>query len=231
MTPHRFQIFIHVPKTAGTAVARLLEEAYTGRIFYDYGTERNLQEARTPQPILLYNRDSIPRHYRMIYGHFHHPKYADMYHEAQFLSMVRDPMKRAVSHYLHLARYNDPIPHPIAEKVKSGQWDIVELHRRNRSLTRVYSMYFEGRAVRDFSFILVQENLYKSLLALSEKLDMPDLHEVLLRHGAIPSVNSKPDAPLGENVVPISDAHLAELADMLQGEREIYDSVRESFAC
>ena len=229
MKSHRFQIFIHVPKTAGTAVARLLEEAYPDRIFYDYGTERDLQQARIPQPLALYNRESIPRHYRMIYGHFHHMKYAELFYQAEFLSMVRDPMERALSHYHHLARYNDPIPHPIAEKVKSGQWDIIQLHRRNPSLTRVYSMYFEGRAIQDFSFILIQERLYESLLACAEKLDMQDLLEVLVRHGKIPSVNSKPDTPSGGDILPVTDAHMQELAEMLKGEREVYDRVLECF--
>jgi len=231
MTPPRFSIFIHIPKTAGTAVARILEEAYPQRIFYDYGTERNLRDARTPPLAAVYNRDSLMRHYRMIYGHFHHLKYSEIYYNAEFLSMVREPVSRAISHYYHLARYADPTPHPIAELVKSGEWNIIDLHRRNRSLTNVLGMYFEGRDVRDFSFILTQERLFDSLRACAEKLRMQELGEIIERHSCVPEINARPDVPLLPTVQTVTDEHRSQLEDLLAGETLIYRQVQEAFPC
>jgi hypothetical protein len=231
MNPPKFIIFIHVPKTAGTAVARLFEKTYPGRLLYDYGTERDMTEARTPSPLALYNRESIRTHFRMIYGHFHHIKYAELFYDADFLSLVRDPVSRAVSHYYHLARYNDPAPHPIAERVKSGNLDIVELHRSQPPLRNVLGLYFEGRAVSDFSYILTQEKLAASVEACAAKLRIPELTEMLASEGGVEDCNSRPKVPLPETVRPVTEEHLNQLEDILAGERMIYNAVLKAFPC
>lgn len=228
-SPPPFSIFIHVPKTAGTAVARIMEEAYSGRIFYDYGTERSLEDARTPSRVLLHNRASMMSHYRMIYGHFHYLKYAELFYDSQFLSMVRDPISRAVSHYYHIARDTGPGRQWLSEKVVSGEWNIVQMHQNATALNHVLRYYFEGRKLEDYSFIVIQEDLYPSLRACAKKLEMAPLIEHLDQLGDVPVINERPEISLPDAVETVTEEHLGELEALLAEDRKIYDEIASIF--
>ena len=215
-------LFLHVPKTAGTATARLFESVYPGELFYDYGTERDRVSARTPDPAFLRNQNSIVRHYGMIFGHYHYLKYASLFPEAPVVALVRDPLERAISHYYHAARYQDPEPLPQAGKVRSGEWDVVDFTRLSGLSKDIYSDYFEGLAPEDFATILIQEELAASLARMARTLQLSKLAERMTASGGIPLVNERPAAELPPHVHEVTPAQRAELASLLGDDIEIY---------
>jgi len=222
-------LFLHVPKTAGTATARFLESAYPGEIFYDYGTERDKQAARSACPHFIRNKASITRHYRFIYGHFHYLKYERMLPDSAVVSLVRDPVERAVSHYYHAARYQDREPLPQAVKVQSGEWDLVDFTLLSGLSRGIYVDYFEGLPIRSFRHILIQEQLRPSLMAMARKLGLGLLESQLAQSPDIPPVNEGAGIPLPSAVRPVTVAARLKLREVLADDFAIYQEVVERF--
>lgn len=222
-------LFLHVPKTAGTATARFLESAYPGEIFYDYGTERDKQAARSACPHFIRNHGTIICHYRFIYGHFHYLKYARLLPESPVVSLVRDPVERAVSHYYHAARYRDREPLPQAVKVQCGDWDLVDFTLLSGLSRGIYVDYFEGMPISDFSHILIQERLRPSLMIMARKLGLGLLENQLAGCEDIPSVNEGSGIPLPPGVQPVTAAARMKLREILTEDSIIYQEAVARF--
>lgn len=215
-------LFLHVPKTAGTATARFLETIYPGRLFYDYGTERDKTSARTPDPAFLRNQGSIIRHYGMIFGHYHYLKYASVFPDSPVVALMRDPVERAVSHYYHAARYQDPEPLYQADMVRTGQWDIIDFTNLSGLSKDIYTEYFEGLPLKDFASILIQEDLAASLARMARTLRLDALSDRIAENAGIPVINERPPAELPPGVHKVTAAQRGELLSLLSHEIDIY---------
>lgn len=223
-------LFLHVPKTAGTAVARFLEHTYPGDVFYDYGTERDRMSARTPDPAFLRNQGSIVRHYGMIFGHYHYLKYAALFPEAPVVALVRDPVDRAISHYYHAARYHDAGVLPQALKVQSGEWDVVDFTIESGLSAGIYHDYFEGIAPEQVELFLVQERLDESLSVMAGKLGLQALAGKLAGLPAIPMVNRRTNT-IPEGVRKVTPSQHTELKRLLAGDIEFYATASSLAFC
>lgn len=100
--PNQPLVFIHVPKTAGASVARIVEGWFGDGYVPNYYNQRTKQ---SPQRSPLFDRHTANAPV-CIYGHFN-PKggfgVQDIYPDAtQFVSILRDPFDRAVSGYYYM---------------------------------------------------------------------------------------------------------------------------------
>ena len=183
-------VSIHIPKTAGTALARIFDDSSLRRIMYDYGTERELETVRTCLPEIRENREFIKTYFRYLHGHFHYLKYADVFPDSPVITTVRHPVDRVVSQYLHIFRSGDP-DNWRHKMIMDGEMSIVQFSKFD-FIGNAQWYYLEGREVEDYDFIFVQERLDNSLAKFCSKFDVPEVTEYLGWFDGVPKVNEKP---------------------------------------
>lgn len=102
-------IFVHIPKTAGTSFKGLLSKLYTPSetiIIDSDGWYKDTKLAHTT------NRNSLPgaqqvqpsSNIKYIVGHFNANRFVDLYPNANYITWVRDPIQRLLSHYNYYLR-------------------------------------------------------------------------------------------------------------------------------
>jgi hypothetical protein len=107
-------VYIHIPKTAGTSLRKLISRRYPGRFakapntfsHAEVAEERlRAQVANDPRPLAIGGhivfglRDALPA-------------------DARYLTVLRDPVERTLSHYGYLVAPRDPAerPHGLLER-------------------------------------------------------------------------------------------------------------------
>lgn len=195
-------VSIHIPKTAGTALAKLFDDTSLRRIMYDYGTEWDIISVRTCPPEVREHRDFIRSYFRYLHGHFHYLKYVDVFPDEPVIAMVRHPVERVISQYRHILRSGDRNirQHKL---IMDGEIDVVEFSKF-KYIGSAQWYYLEGREIEDYDFIFVQEHLDRSLSLFCERFDVPEIREYLGWFGGVPKVNEKPKFSLRRRGVKIT---------------------------
>ena len=152
-------ISIHIPKTAGTTIAYILDYGLKRRILYDYKEDYS---AAPPTDYLLRHKQFIQDHFDVIHGHFKYTKYAAAFPDAKFLTTVRHPVSRVVSQYNHILNLNPDTAAWPANEVIRGKMDLVEFSEI-RAIGNAQSVFLEGRDLDEYSFVFVTEQLERSL--------------------------------------------------------------------
>lgn len=186
-------IFVHIPKTGGTSLSSQLIERGNPRYLSDYA-DRNLSE----EPEFVARRDENKRalvaaelveRYDLIYGHVKADKYDCLRAktEVKMFTMLRDPVRRVVSHYYFLKDYIERDLFP--EVIYKAHPDLVELNQNKIDLVsfagmskyrNIYATYFSGKSVDDFDFIGITERFRESVeilnLRFGLKLSVRHIH-------------------------------------------------------
>lgn len=158
-------LFLHIPKTAGTTLVRLIQKNYPNhacRGLYDQDSfEEDFSTAIADESV------------KAIYGHFFYPEIVDRHINQLYLfTFLRNPVKREVSNYLHL-KYSSVKEH----QEWAAQWasfgDYLKSKQALNHQTRVLSgigPFEEFRANLPQAFQQAQANLNKmGLIGISEK--------------------------------------------------------------
>ncbi len=182
-------VSIHIPKTAGTAVAKIFDDSSYRRIMYDYGSERG-EEVRICPDATRKHRDFIAAHFKYLHGHFHYLKYADVFANSPFIATVRNPVDRVISQYSHIARSGDRNleRHRV---IMSGEMGLVEFSERE-DIGNAQWHYLEGRRIKDYDFIFVQEHLEESLKKFCARFELTEVSDYLSWAG-VPEINRNPN--------------------------------------
>jgi len=159
-------LFVHVPKTAGTSFIHSLEKQFgPGALAYDYG----LKSAKTssiaqqhtyqnPDPEAFY-QSVVDSGTRVLCGHFPVEKYVAQFGARNTMIILRDPMQRLVSEFLHSTRKNEcPLEFPKYyrdEYYINRQWD-----------------FAGGIPLNDFGFIGITEHYQDSIALANRSFDM-----------------------------------------------------------
>ncbi len=163
-------VFLHVPKTGGSAVrTALVRGCRDRRVLYDYGAEEKqttpaLREAlygdgRTADGVSL-RRHVGDRRGLLLIGHFHADKYWDAFHPDSFVTFLRDPIDRLISEYNHyVERYGAELE--------------LEAFIETTRFSRHVSDLFRGVDPAEFGFVGFTDTFEEDLAALSEKIGRP----------------------------------------------------------
>lgn len=168
-------VFLHVPKTGGTAVrTALVRGCRDHRVLFDYGaaekqTTPALRDAlygdgregdgREGDGVTL-RRHLDDRRGLLLIGHFKAAKYWDAFHPDSFVTFLRDPIDRLISEYNHhVERY--------------GAMLELEAFVETTRYTRHVSYLFRGIDPAEFGFVGFAETFEADLRALSEQLGRP----------------------------------------------------------
>ncbi len=160
-------ISIHIPKTAGTTVAYILDYGMKRRIMYDY---REDYSAAPPTQYLLKHEEFIRDNFDIIHGHFHYRKYAEAFPDAVFLATVRHPVARVVSQYNHNLNLDPETSVWPARDIIDGKMDLVEF-ASIPEIGNAQSLFLSGRSIKDYGHIFITEHLLRSFEIFQRKFN------------------------------------------------------------
>src|SRR5262252_2889208 len=125
--------FVHIPKTAGTTLNSILAEEYAPGERHEI-MMRGMSWI-LPRPTLLRRPLISPSKVRrlkaavrtqsglrLIHGHFDLSIAKHFPADAQFVTLLRDPVERAISHYYHYRRRVVDRIHPLAMRASLAEW-------------------------------------------------------------------------------------------------------------
>ena len=108
-SPSQTLIFLHIPKTAGTTLHQIMDRHYSlDQIFWVHATQvaesitafKNLPEEKRQQ-------------FQLIKGHMGFGLHQYVSQPCTYFTLLRDPVKRIISHYYHVLRTPNHYLHPI----------------------------------------------------------------------------------------------------------------------
>jgi hypothetical protein len=170
-------ISVHMPKTAGSSFRATLAETFGERLLADYGdyplaappAERHvraLEHALAVRPDHLLSRSCV-------HGHFLPVKYLPLADAmpCRFVTWLRDPVDRLVSHYDYWHRSYDPQASntsSLHRRVVEEGWDL-ERFCTAPELRNVYSAFLWAFPLRYFDFVGISECYAEDLCEFSAK--------------------------------------------------------------
>jgi len=156
-------ISLHLPKTAGTSFSADLEEHFGTGYLKDYADlpintptyERN----RAALQASLSNAEQGFEGIGCIHGHFLPLKYLLLATKRQvtFVTWMRHPVERVLSHYFYWKRIYDPTTAPgLHRKVIEEDWS-VERFCLGPEVKNLYGQFLWGFPLENFDFIGITE--------------------------------------------------------------------------
>jgi hypothetical protein len=163
-------VSLHLPKTAGTSFRSTLQQHYGAALLEDYAMlpmqlPRGLREWRAVRDIGVARR-AVSTSIRAIHGHFLPAKYrlALAGRAVRYVTWLRDPVERAVSHYHYWCRdyAGDDPAQPLRNRMLREQWTL-ERFCLGPEFRDVYHQYLWGFPPRRFAFLGITEHYAEDL--------------------------------------------------------------------
>lgn len=157
-------ISVHLPKTAGRSFGASLEAYYGKRILRDYA-DRPINTSilkRHSNALMKCVLNGFRDHKKIecIHGHFLPIKYllfGTFNKNVKFITWMRHPAERLVSHYYHWIRsYNPKNAPPLHRRVVEEKWTL-ERFCLGKELQNIYTQFFWGFPFERFEFIGITE--------------------------------------------------------------------------
>lgn len=219
-----FVIFLHIPKACGTTLTKLFGRwCAPGEVFTATGVPH--EEARATLRRLSAQR---PPGVRLILGHAPFGLHEALDGPARYVTVLRDPIERIVSHFHYAARTPQ---HPQHEEIKRGDLGLLGLARR---ISNLQTRYLGGRLDETpdaAALALAKERLvaHFAVAGITERFD----ETVALIHRAFgrklrpfASENVRPPRSTADS---LSAAELRELRAVHDLDVELYDFARRRF--
>lgn len=161
-------IFLHIPKTAGTTLNRIIEWQYDPRRIYTVDPH----QIRATVARLKTLPEKRRRHLQVVRGHFIYGIHDCLPQGGTYITILRDPVKRVLSSYQFILRR--PL-HPLHRKLKRkgvGVKEFLEFtaNRQNLQTKMLAGVSYVGPC-DDSTFAQAKENLEKSfrVVGISER--------------------------------------------------------------
>jgi Sulfotransferase family len=158
-----FIVSVHIPKTAGTSLALVLDRCFHRRIMYDY---QDYSEPQIASAEVSKNASFIQNYFHALHGHFFASKYFDVFPNASFIATLRHPVSRVISQFFH--ELNDSSSRAwYHHDIASGRMDIADFAQQD-GIGDAMARHLAGRELRDYSALLISEYLLQSCHLLSQ---------------------------------------------------------------
>ena len=169
-------IFLHIPKTAGSNIRLALEEQLS---LDDYCLDYSDPIMSKPKAVrwiqaLYHSRKTRLIDKKIVCGHFLAAKYCrNNLHESVkrdrdfYVTFLREPLQRAVSHYYYWQRYPTP-HHKLWKKYNKQGWDM-EKFLLSSEMTNYQSQFLWRLSIDAFDFIGITEKFHESMSLLKAK--------------------------------------------------------------
>lgn len=170
-------IFLHIPKTAGTTLNRIIEWQYSPFAIFTMDPYRIRATAERLKRLPEGHR----RRLRVVRGHLFYGIHEFLPQAATYITMLREPVARVLSAYYFILRR--PL-HPLHRKLKRGRLGVEDClrlfsHRHNLQCRLIAGV--EDAATGDERLLdIAKENLTKSfsVVGICERFE-----ESLILHG------------------------------------------------
>lgn len=173
----RLLISVHIPKTAGTSLMSEFKRGIFGNYMLDYVDRptsirlRYLVRRLFSRFQARINQEKLLRDYGVIHGHFQVKKYVFLYPHADFLSFMREPVARVLSHYYYFKHVASKNPtsvsrNPDIMRVARGDIDLVEFARLY-SMVNLYGLFTDGLSLDKYALIGITERYAESIAMLN----------------------------------------------------------------
>ena len=167
---HPAVIFLHIPKTAGTTLNRIIESQYSPFAIYTMDPYRIRATAERFKRLPEARR----RRFRVVRGHLLYGIHEFLPQGATYITMLRDPVARALSaYYFALRRPLNPLHRKIRREQLSVK-DCLRLFPERHNLQCRFIAGIKDTAVRDERLLnIAKENLAKSfsVVGISERFE------------------------------------------------------------
>lgn len=164
-------VSIHLPKTAGTSFHDALHQRYGDGLISDYGDwpmhkRRGIRESRALLSVPRRRRLALAPQVRAVHGHMLPATWrlVALHRPLRFVTCLRDPLQRAVSHYHYWRRdYHGEDPQqPLRNRMLREGWSL-ERFCLGPEMRNIYRQYLWSFDPNRFDFIGVTER-YSELL-------------------------------------------------------------------
>src|ERR1041384_3479261 len=163
-------IFLHIPKTAGTTLNRIIESQYSPFAIYTIDPYR----IRATAERLKHLPEARRRRLRVVRGHFFYVIHECLPQGATYITMLREPVARVLSaYYFVLRRPLNPL-HRKLKRERLGVEDCLRLFPHRRNLQCRFIAGVEDTSIGDERLLeMAKENLTKafSVVGISERFD------------------------------------------------------------
>ena len=166
-------VSVHLPKTAGSSFLKSLESRFGDGLLRDYTDMAMIQKYLDNQvgvQALINPPDISLSGVQCIHGHFLPLKYIPLasQRDVKFVTWVRDPVDRILSHYYFWKRSYDPkTAGPLFRRVIQEGWSL-ERFCLSHELQNLYGKYLTGFSLERFVFIGVTEFFAEDLAYFSD---------------------------------------------------------------
>jgi hypothetical protein len=186
-------VSVHLPKTAGSSFLSILKNRFGERLLLDYGDFPVNTPRDSRQNNAVISDNTITQidfsGYDCIHGHFLPRKYLSLAKKEQtlFVTWLRDPLERMVSHYTFWKRTYHPIHSPyLHRRMILEEWSL-ERFCLSDEMHNIYAQFLWCFSLSLFDFIGITEHFEDDIVCFSKRYLSGSLH-------SIPQLNVAPSA-------------------------------------
>ena len=127
-TPQKY-VVMHIPKTAGTTLRKILSDAFPGDVFPSIISIKE-NDGEYPRFTALQNQRELVDRHRFVMGHYKLPQLLRLFPDRRIITILREPFARAVSVIGHYWRVHGILPEAFMQDATLVANEIVDQQTR-----------------------------------------------------------------------------------------------------